>query len=324
MFVFRLIFASLLLLGGFAFTAPAQAQEWPQRTVKIIFPYPPGTAVDGVARLLAQRLSDAFGKPFIIENRTGANGTIAAAAAASSSPDGYTLFWATTPQIAIAPFMMKTSYDPIKSFAPISAVMGNTFVLLVNSSIPVKTFGEFIDYVRARPGKLNYAEAGIGSIGHLSMALLLNRAKLDMANVTYKGNTPALTDVIANHVPTMFSLLSDAKAQVGSGAVRLIAVSSSKRAPQAPDIPTIAESGYPDFNTGSWHGLMAPAGTDQTIIDRIAVEVARSVKDAEFNERMLKLGVDPLGTSPQEFAKMISDDVTMWREAIKIANIKMQ
>jgi tripartite-type tricarboxylate transporter receptor subunit TctC len=324
MFVVRLIFASLLLLGGFAFNAPTQAQEWPQRTVKIIFPYPPGTAVDGIARLLAQRLSDAFGKPFIIENRPGANGTIAADAAASSSPDGYTLFWATTPQIAITPFMMATPYDPIKSFAPISAVMENTFVLLVNSSMPVATIGQFVDYVRAKPGKLNYAEQGIGSIGHLSMALLLNRAKLDMANVTYKGNAPALTDVIANHVPTMFSLLSDAKAQASSGAVRLIAVSSAKRTPQAPNIPTIAESGYPGFNTGSWHGLMAPAGTPEAIIDRIAAEVARSVKDAEFNERMVKLGVDPLGTSPQEFAKMVSDDVAMWREALKIANIKMQ
>jgi tripartite-type tricarboxylate transporter receptor subunit TctC len=320
----RKLFSVLIALAVLALNSPAHSQEWPQRTVKIVFPYAPGTAVDGIARLLAQRFSKVFGQPFIIENRVGANGIIAADAAAHSLADGYTLFWATTPQIAIAPHMMKVSYDPVKDFVPISAVMTNTFVLIANPKMPVKTLAEFIDYVRARPAQLTYAEAGLGSIGHLSMVLLLNRAKLEMTNVTYKGNAPALTDVIAGHVPVMFSLLSDARSQASNGSVRLIAVSSEKRTPQAPDVPTVSESGFPGFNTGSWHGLMAPSGTPKAIIDRIAAEVARAAQDPEFAARMTTLGVDPLGNSPQEFAKMISADIELWREAIKIADIKIQ
>lgn len=222
----KVLVSSLVLFAMLVLNLPAQAQDWPNQTVKIVFPYSAGTAVDGIARLLAQRFAKVFGQPFIIENRVGANGTIAAEVAARSPADGHTLFWATTPQIAIAPLMMKVSYDPVKDFVPISAVMTNTFALIVNPKMPVKTVAEFIDYVRARPGQLNYAEAGLGSIGHLSMVLLLNRANLKMTNVTYKGNAPALTDVIAGHVPVMFSLLSDAKSQASNGAIRLIAVSS--------------------------------------------------------------------------------------------------
>ena len=175
----KTFFSLLVLFAMLVLNMPAQAQDWPKRTVKIVFPYPAGTAVDGIARLLAQRFASMFGQPFIIENHVGANGTIAAEAAARSPADGYTLFWATTPQIAIAPLVMKVSYDPVKDFMSISAVMTNTFALIGNpKEMPVKTVTEFIDYVRARPGQLNYAEAGLGGIGHLSMVLLLNRAKL--------------------------------------------------------------------------------------------------------------------------------------------------
>jgi|SRR5665647_105740 len=321
----KTLLSSLVLFAMLVLNLPAQAQDWPTRTVKIVFPYPAGSAADGIARIFAQRFAKIFGQPFIIENRVGANGTIAADAVARSSPDGYTLFWATTPQIAIAPLMMTVSYDPVKDFVPISAVMTNIFALIVNpKEMPIKTVPEFIDYLRARPGQLNYAEAGLGSIGHLSMVLLLNRAKLKMTNVTYKGNAPALTDVVAGHVPAMFSLLSDAKAQASSGSVRLIAVSSEKRTPQAPAVPTVSESGFPGFNTGSWHGLMAPAGTPKAIIDRIATEVARAIQDPELSARMTTLGVDPLGNSPQEFANMISADIVLWREAVKIAHIEIR
>jgi tripartite-type tricarboxylate transporter receptor subunit TctC len=324
MFGRKTLVSSLALFVILVLNLPAQAQDWPKRTVRIVFPYSAGTAVDGIARLLAQRFTKVFGQPFIIENRVGANGTIAAEAAARSLADGYTLFWATTPQIAIAPLMMKVSYDPVKDLVPISAVMTNTFALIVNPKMPVKTVAEFIDYVRARPGQFSYAEAGLGSIGHLSMVLLLNRARLEMTDVTYKGNAPALTDVIAGRVPVMFSLLSDAKSQASNGSVRIIAVSSEKRTQQAPDVPTVSESGFPGFSTGSWHGLMAPAGTPKAIIDQIAAEAARAVQDPEFAARMTTLGVDPLGNSPREFAKTISADIELWREAVKIADIKIQ
>ena len=277
-----------------------------------------------MARLLAQRLTDSLAQPFFVENRVGANGIIGADAVARSPADGYTLLWAITPQIAISPAMTKVPYDPVKDFAPISAVSTNNFALVVNPSLPVKTVAQFVDYVRTRSGELVYAEGGVGSISHLAMALFLRRAGLNMTNVTYKGNQPALTDVIAGHVPCMFSLLGDALPQSDSGAVRLLAVASDLRSPQAPNVPTMDEAGFSGFKAVSWYGLMAPANTPKSIVDRIASEIALAVKDAKFVERLAAYVVDPLGNSPQQFAAMIASDIAFWREAVKVAGVGLR
>jgi tripartite-type tricarboxylate transporter receptor subunit TctC len=299
----------------------AQAQTWPQKPVRIIVPYAAGGNSDGMARITAQLLTEAIGQTFVIENRLGANGAIAADAVARAPGDGYTLLWGATPPITINPAMTKVNYDPVKDFAPITIVGVNAFVLLVNKNFPPKTVAEFISYVRSQP-KLPYAEGSAGSLTHLSMALFAKRAGLDMTNVSYRGNAPALTDVVAGHLQTMFSNISDAIPQAASGSVRLLGVSSDKRAPQIPDVPTIAESGFPGFNVMTWNGLMAPAGTPRDIVNKVAGEMGRAAKDPQFVARLEQYGADPLSNTPEEFAALIAADLAVWSDVIKSTGLK--
>jgi tripartite-type tricarboxylate transporter receptor subunit TctC len=318
----RPITALLAVLAVLCAAASAIAEEWPSRPVTVIVPFAAGGNTDGIARMTAQHLSDAFGKQFVVENRTGASGAIAADIVAKASPDGYTLFLTALPVMAIVPVMNKVRYDTLKDFTAISNVATNAFVLVVNKDLPIKTLAEFVAYVKARQGKLSYGSAGIGSLNHLSMALFLKRAGLEMTHVPYKGNAPALSDVVAGHVPAMFSNLSDALPQAQSGNVRMLAVSSKERSPQASQVPTVAESGYPGFNVLTWNGLLGPAGLPQPIVDKIAKEMGAAVKNPAFAQRLDKFGVDPLGNTPQEFSKMIAADVATWATELKAAGIK--
>jgi tripartite-type tricarboxylate transporter receptor subunit TctC len=313
--------SALLTLGALD---PAQSQTWPQRPVTLVVPFAAGGNTDGIGRSIAQWLNDRLGQQFVVENRGGAGGAIAAEMVAKAPADGYTLFVAALPQIAIVPAISQTRYDPVKDFAPISVVGTNPFVLAVNKDVPVKTIPEFIDYVRKAPQPLSYASAGIGSLNHLSMALFLKLAGIDMIHVPYKGNAPAMSDVVAGHVPAIFTNLSDALPQAAAGSIRLIGVSGETRAPQIPDVPTVAEQGFPTFKTRTWNALMAPAKTDPAIIARVAAEVAAAAKDPGFAERLNHLGVDPLGNSPAEFAALIAADIPFWAEAVRIAGVKEQ
>ena len=301
---------------------PVQAQEWPQRPVTIIVPFAAGGNTDGIARITAGRLSAALGKDFVVENRPGAGGALAAEVVAKAEPDGHTLFIAALPVMAIVPAINKVRYDPIKNFVPISNIATNPFVLVVNKDVPAKTLKEFVDYVGARKGQLSYGSAGIGSLNHLSMAIFLKKAGLDMTHVPYKGNAPALSDVVAGHIPAMFSNFSDALPQAKAGNVRMLALSSDKRHPLAADVPTVKESGYPDYTVLTWNGLMAPAGTPMPIVEKIAAEVAAAVKDQAFAARLSEFGVDPLGNSPAEFKEMLARDVAAWADAVSLAGIK--
>jgi tripartite-type tricarboxylate transporter receptor subunit TctC len=304
--------------------SPAFAQSWPQRPVTVLVPFAAGGNTDGIARMAAQRLSEALGQQFVVENRPGAGGAIAADVAAKAAPDGYTLFVGALPVMAIVPAMQKVRYDPQKDFAPISNIATNPFVLVVNKDFAANTLPEFIAQVRAHPNELSYGSAGIGSLNHLSMALFLHAAGLQMIHVGYKGNAPALADIVAGHIPAMFSNLSDALPQISGGTVRALAVSGAKRAPQLPDVPTVAESGYPRFKTLTWNGLLAPADTPKEIVDRVAAEIARAVKDPKFAEQLARYGVDPLGNTPDEFKRTIASDVTFWAEAVGAAGITQQ
>lgn len=304
--------------------SPARAQDWPQRPVTVIVPFAAGGNTDSIARLTVQRLSETLGGSFVVENRPGAGGAIAADVVARAAPDGYTLFIAALPVMAIVPVINKVRYDSQKDFVPISNIATNAFVLVVNKDIPVTTLKEFIDYVKARNGQLSYGSAGIGSLNHLSMALFLKKAGLEMTHVPYKGNAPALSDVVAGHVPAMFSNLSDALPQARAGNVRMLALSSDKRSPLAKDLPTVAESGFPDYNILTWNGLMAPAGTPKPIVDKIAGAVEAAAKDPKFSARLSELGVDPLGNSSEEYRTMLARDIGIWSEAVNVAGIKAQ
>lgn len=224
--------------------------------------------------------------------------------------------------MAIVPAINKVRFDPLKDFAPISNIATNPFVIVVNKDLPVKTLAEFVDYVRARKGQLSYGSAGIGSLNHLSMALFLKQAGLDMTHVPYKGNAPALSDVVAGHIPAMFSNLSDALPQAAAGNVKMLAVSSDKRSPVAAQVPTVIESGYPNFNVLTWNGLMAPAGTPKEIVDKIAQVVAMAVKQPNFATQLAQYGVDPLGSSPDEYKAMLARDIATWAEAVEVAGVK--
>jgi tripartite-type tricarboxylate transporter receptor subunit TctC len=318
--------AAVLATTGFARRGWAQAptQSWPQKPVRLLVGFAPGGNSDGIARLVGQRLGDRLGQPFVIENRAGANGTLAAETTARAPADGYTLFMAALPHLAIAPAMGKLTYDPIKDFAPISNIGTNPFVLVVHPSFPARTLPELVGHVRRTPGTIAYASGGNGSLTHLSMALFAKRAGLDMIHVPYKGGGPATADVIAGHVPVYFSNLSAVVPQVRDGLLRPLAVSDDKRHPQLPDVPTVIELGYPGFRTITWNGLVAPAATPKDIIGRLADEIAISAKDPTFIARLVSYGVDPLCDRPEQFAATIAADIPLWAEAVRISGTAAQ
>jgi tripartite-type tricarboxylate transporter receptor subunit TctC len=312
---------------GFAatcLTVPAFAQTWPQRSVVIIVPFAAGGNTDGIARMIGKWLTDALGQPFIIENKVGAAGALAADIVAHAQPDGYTMFVTAVSVLTIVPKMLAVRYDPIRDFAPISNIATNPFVLVVHKDVPVETVAGFVAHVKAANNTLSYASAGQGSLSHLAMALFLKQAEIEMIHVPYKGNAPALADVIAGHVPAMFSNLSDTLPQAAGGHIRLLAVSGDKRAVQIPDLPTVAESGYPKYKALTWNGLVAPAGTPKEIIDKVASEVALATRNSKFAEKLAGYGVDPLGNTPAEFSRMIADDVATWTDALQAAGIRQQ
>jgi tripartite-type tricarboxylate transporter receptor subunit TctC len=309
-----------LVLAALAF--PAAAQQWPQKPIKVVVPFPPGGVTDSLARITADWLSPRLGQPVIAENRPGASGAIAAEFVARAEADGYTLFSAATPQLAVVPHVQKISYDPMKDFAPISIVGTNPFALGCNEKLPARTLGEFVAHVKERQGQLSFASAGQGSVGHLTMALFLARAGLKMEPVLYKGGGPAMADVLAGHVPCYFGNLNELIPHAAGGRIRVLAVSGARRAPQLPNVPTVAEQGFPGFRTLTWNGYIAPAATPREVIERIAREISAGCKDATFIERLNKIGVDPVCSTPAEFSQAIREDFAIWKEAVQAAGMK--
>ena len=299
------------------------AQAWPQKPIKVIVPFPPGGVTDAIARITADWLSQRLGQPVVPENRPGASGALAAEVVARSEPDGYTLFSAATPQLAVVPYVQKINYDPVKDFAPISIVGTNAFALGCNDKTPVRTLRELVEYARARPGQLNFASPGSGSVGHLTMALFLARANIKMEAVLYKGGGPAMVDVVAGHVNCYFGNYNELLPHAGNGGkMRLLATSGEKRGRQLPEVPTVAEQGFPGFRTETWNGYVAPAGTPREVVERIAREIALGCKDAAFVARLDKIGVDPVCSTPAQFERAVQEDLRLWKDAVAAAGIK--
>ena len=318
----RYAHVTLALLALLTSASLADTGPWPNRPVKIVVPFGAGGNTDIIARIVAQDFTDVFGQPFVVENRPGAAGVLAAEAVARAPADGYTLLMATQPQISIVPAMSKAPYDPVKDFVPISNIGTNPFVLVVRPGLPVASVAEFVEYVRARPGRLTYVATGVGSVNHLTMELLLKRAGLSMTPVMYKGGPAGLTDVIADRVDAYFAGVSVVAPHAATGDLKLLAVTGDVRAKQIPNIPTLAESGFPGFKVLLWTGLLAPAGTSRNTVDRIAKEVARLVRDPASADRLEQNGVDLLGNTPREFAAMIAEDAAFWGEALTAAGLR--
>lgn len=302
----------------------AEAQAWPSKPVRVLVGFSAGGNIDNLARVTCARLAEVFGQQFVVENRVGAMGTIAANDVVRAAADGHTFFWAGTGTISIFPALGKPPYDALKDLAPISVIGTSPQVLIVNAKLPIKTLSEFIAYVKERPKQLAYAGGGgPGSVSNLLMALFLKRAGLEMNAVSYRGTAPALTDIIGGHVPAMFIPLPEALPQATAGSVRMLALSDDRRAAQAKDVPTVAESGFPGFRGVSWNGMMAPAATPRPVIDRVAAEFIKATKDPAFIAQLDKYGAAPLGLTPDEFVKFLQEDMALWAEAVKIAGVTL-
>ena len=313
--------AFVLLLAATA----ALAQPYPARPVKLIVPFPPGGNTDIVGRLIAQKLSDAFGQQVYVENRGGAGGTIGAEAAAKSPADGYTLFFATTGTLASAPSMQPAlRYDPIKDFAPITTLANAPVVIIMSATAPPKTLRELIDLAKAQPGALKFGSAGTGHFVHVAGEMFKDTAHVDLLHVPYKGIAPALIDLLAGRIDVMFDAFAAYEPHLQSGKLRALAVANASRLSRLPDVPTTAEAGLPGYVLASWFGLAAPAGTPAQAIERVNAQSLKAIADPDVRQQMAKLGLEPGGSSPQEYAAMIADELARWRNAVRVAGIKLE
>jgi tripartite-type tricarboxylate transporter receptor subunit TctC len=317
----------LLLLAALAACLAASAgalaqASYPDRTVRIIVPFPPGGPADALARIVGERLATSFGKPFVVENRAGAGGNIGMEQGARAAPDGYTLILAPVGNLTVAPALYsKLPYDPARDFAPITVLASVPNVLIVNPSVPVKTVAELVALAKAKPASLNYASPGNGSIPHLAGEWFKRLAGVDIVHVPFNGVAPASTAVLSGEVQMFFAQSSAALPQWRAGKVVALGVATPKRIAAAPDLPTIAEQGFPGFDATSWYALVAPAGTPPAVIERLHAEIVRVLAEPDVREKIAGLGAEPVGNSPEEFAAMQRAEAARWTRVAKEANI---
>ena len=302
----------------------ASAQAYPTRPIRLVVPFPAGGTTDILAREAAQKLTEVLGQAVVVDNRPGAAGNIGSDLVAKSAPDGYTLLMGTVGTHAINPSLYsKMPYDHVKDFAPVVLVAGVPNVLVVNPALPVNSVAELIKLAKDKPGQINFASSGSGTSIHLSGELFKTMAGVDMTHVPYKGSSPALTDLIGGQVQIMFDNLPSALPQIKGGRLRAIAVTSLKRAPVLPDIPTINESGLPGFEASSWFGVLAPAGTPAPIVARINTEVNKWLQSADAREKLLGQGAEAAGGSPEQFGNFIHAESEKWAKVVKASGAKV-
>ena len=319
----RMLLAATVCVAAIVHSPGAAAQAWPAKSVRLVVPFPPGGSTDIVARIVAQKLGERLGQSMVIENRGGAGGTLGAAQVAKAAPDGYTLLVASTSTHVVAPGVYpKLEYDPVKDFAPIGLMAVSPYLLVVNPALPAKSVKELVELARKQPGKLNYASAGVGSTTHLAMEMLKAASNTYMLHIPYNGNGPAGTAVIGGQVEILFGSLPALLPHAKGGRVRALAVGTLVRAPSMPDVPTVAESGYPGFDASLWLAVMAPAGTPQPIIDRLHKELVTVVQAADTRDLLDKAGAEPLTSSPAELAALVRDGLAKYTKIIKTAGIK--
>lgn len=315
----------LLVFLSFGLNQSVWSQSWPARPIKIIVPYAAGGNTDVVARLTAERLQNALGQSVTIENRAGGAGMLAISFVANATPDGYTLLMSSTGPHTIMPSLKPSlTFNPLKDLAPVSNVSSNALVLLVHPSLPAKTTQELIALAKKQPGKLNLGSGGVGSTAHLAGEMFKSMAGVNLVHVPFSGGAPLMVSALAGNVEVSFNNIADALPMIRSGKLIGLAVTSSARQPQAPELPTIAEGGLQGYEAGPWNGLVAPAGTPPEVIGRLSEAVQKIVKEPAFRARLVEIGSVPIGDAPEQFRSTIEQDVTRWRKVVNDAGVRIE
>ena len=321
-----LALAAVALISAFAVVGDfAWADNYPSRPIHLIVPFSAGGSADSTARVLARRLSEALGQSVVVENRTGGGAIIGAEFVKKAEPDGYTLLLGQSGPLSINPAVYKNlPYDPVRDFVPVCLTTTYPYVMVVNASLGVKTLNEFVILARSKPGGLNYGTTGVGSSNHLVTELFAGKAGIKMTHIPYRGTALAVTDLLAGQVQMVFSDPISALQYVRSGALIALAVTSKDRSPVAPDVPTVAESGYPGFDAIAWHGILAPANTPPAIVARLNAEIVQALKDPETRSLLESQAIQVVGSSPQEFASFIQQDIAVWKDVAEQAKIEVK
>ncbi|HVN37604.1 MAG TPA: tripartite tricarboxylate transporter substrate binding protein [Myxococcota bacterium] len=307
-----------------ALSPHAAAQAWPGKPIRLVAPSTPGDAPDVIARLFADKLSIALGQPVVVENRPGAGGVVGSDAVAKAAPDGYTLIMGNAGSHGInAAVYANLPYDIQRDFAPVSQVAVSPNVMVINPAVPASTVAEFIAYAKSRPGKLSYASGGNGSSAHMSMELFKSMAGVEIEHIPYKGSSPALTDVVSGQVAVFIGNMPPTVPLIKAGKLRALAVTTKSRSALMPELPTIAESGLPGFETVAWFGVLAPAGTPPEIVRRLSAEIAKIARSPEMREKLLAMGAEPVGSTPEEFKAVIDRDIAKWKPLAQKVGIKI-
>jgi tripartite-type tricarboxylate transporter receptor subunit TctC len=318
-------FGALLLALSLLAGAPLFAQTYPSKPIRFIVPFPPGGGNDTIARLIGQKLTAATAQQVIVDNRPGAGGTIGAEAAAKSAADGYTMFLAGVATHGINPNLRrKLFYDPVKDFDAVSLIASAPLLVVVHPSLPVRSVKDLIALAKSKPGQINYASNGAGGSSHLAVELFDMMTGARMVHIPYKGLSPALTELISGQVQVMFSSAVAMLPQVKAGRLRAIAMTGSKRSQAIPEVPTVAEAGVPGYETGSWYGIVVPAGTPRAAVDRLSKEVITIVRSADITNRLNDEAVIPVGSTPEEFSAYIKKELARWARVIKSAGIALE
>jgi tripartite-type tricarboxylate transporter receptor subunit TctC len=316
--------AILLGLAALLFAGASSAQTYPNRPVKMIAPFAPGGPVDAVARVLAPKLSDRLGQQFYVENHPGGSGNIGTALAAKAPADGYTILVISSTLVVNPSLFAKLGFDTTTDLAPVSLVAVSPQILLVNPAVPATTVKELVAWAKASPGKYSYAHAGLGTPGYLAGEMLKQAFGLDLVAVSFNGGGPAITSTIGGHTPVVFTSIASAASHVTSGTLRALAVTSARRSPALPEVPTLKEAGAPDQESDIILGVLVPAGTPPDIVDRLHREIVETVAMPDVHERLAALGFVPIASTPKEFADRIKAEIDKWAKVIRAADIKAQ
>jgi tripartite-type tricarboxylate transporter receptor subunit TctC len=317
------IFGAALFLFACLITGPAQAQQYPTKPIRLIVPFAPGGGSDLIGRLIAQKLTERLGQQVIVENKPGAGGNLGAEQAIKAPADGYTLLLIAG-SYTVNPSLYKLSWDSVNDISPVIQLSQGPFLVAVHPSVPAKTLKEFIELAKKQPDRFSYGTAGSGSITHLASELFLDMAKIKAVHVPYKGTGPALNDSIAGNVQLIFGSVSTSLQHVKSGRLRALAVTTAKRIPAAPEVPTVAEAGVPGYEVVLWHGLVAPKGVPKAIVDKLNAAANDALKAKDTADLLASDGVSPAGGTPEQFQATIKTDIERWRKVVQQANVKVE